>query len=212
MDKNRVETYHDNSNEYKADINALRFRLMREGVYDPMNQEFNKEHLNKIKSNTKLLEDPIIQRFLRLSKDEDAAVKAMNSITQVNTKNKRNNVQYAATGGDIGVGLQKAAPGLMSVPGYGPLLALGAYALGDSMSPQDRPRYGSPGLARYNYGGPILPPTADSIPNTPLTNLMWQPPAPVYTSMKGEENLKTFSKMVEFDRKRSQTTPYYRKQ
>ena len=97
MNKNKVETYHDNPNEYKADVNALRFRLMREGIYDPINQDFNKDHLNKIKSNSKLSKDPIIQRFLRLSKDDDAAIKAMNDITQIDDENK----YYAQEGGEL---------------------------------------------------------------------------------------------------------------
>lgn len=167
MAADRVESYHDNPEEYKADVNAIRFRLMRESVYDPMNQDFTPEHLNKIKQNPKLSKDPMIERFLRLSKDDEAAVKAMNSITEVDMK-KRKNIQYAATGGDIGTGLQKAAPGLMAIPGYGWIAGAAAYGAGallKSMEPKDAPMYGSPGSTRYNYGGPVLPTISqDSVP------------------------------------------------
>jgi len=99
IERSRIQDYHDaNPDEYKADVNALRFRFMRDGIYDPMNQDFTKEHLEKARSNKKLSKDPIFQRFLRLSKDDDAAIKALNSITSIEDKT---DVSSAAYGGEL---------------------------------------------------------------------------------------------------------------
>lgn len=120
-----------------------------------------------------------------------------------------------ATGGDIGTGLQKAAPGLMAIPGYGWIAGAAAYGAGallKDMEPNKGPLYGSPGTTRYNYGGPILPAMPqDTVPTymptvTPMSRVN-STATPVFNNNyqtaqyvnPAEPKFRTTSDMVDYD-------------
>lgn len=79
-------------------------------------------------------------------------------IKQTGFKNKddkdmKKRKQYV-TGGDIGSGLQKAAPGLAAIPGYGWIAGAAAYGLGSflKMTEPKEVKYGSPGMTMATGG------------------------------------------------------------
>ena len=84
--------------EYRSDINAARYLMFDKSIYDPINQPFTREHLDKLKADKILKNNELIQRLLKNSKDEDSLIKAFNSISEVS---KNSYAQNVATGGPI---------------------------------------------------------------------------------------------------------------
>lgn len=74
--------------ENKSDLNALRFLLKEQGIYDAGTQNFTKEHLKKLKSNT------VKDRLLKNYKEEDL-IWLMNNVAQ----NEEPSFTYAQDGG-----------------------------------------------------------------------------------------------------------------
>ncbi len=62
--------------ESQADINAMRYRLYKEGIYDPKTEDFKKEYLDEIEDSH--LKERLKQRF-----GEEDLEELMNSISQV---------------------------------------------------------------------------------------------------------------------------------
>lgn len=77
------------ANEFKADMDSLRYRLKMDNIYDTGTQDFNLEHLKKAKQ--KYGADPFIKRLFERSNDNDL-IYLMNNIA----KNKNNTTQYIA--------------------------------------------------------------------------------------------------------------------
>lgn len=75
--------YITDAGETSADINALRFRLFQDKIYDTRTQDFNNDFLQKAKGKYK--NDPMMQRLFSNVKDEDL-VEMMNKIA-VNDNN-----------------------------------------------------------------------------------------------------------------------------
>ena len=65
--------------ESKADINALRYELMQQGIYDAGKQDFTKEHLNKSKNSF------IKERLLKNFSEEDL-IYIMNNVANNSSK------------------------------------------------------------------------------------------------------------------------------
>lgn len=81
----RLDAEHDiNPNETKADLDAIRYMLYTDGIYDTGTQEFNKETLKKVKA--KYGNDRMIKRLQDNYSDEDI-IWMMNNIA---AKNKTN--------------------------------------------------------------------------------------------------------------------------
>lgn len=84
INKKSVQTDHDTDpDEYKADINALRYLFWTKGIYDPTKEPFTKEHLKTVKSAKGLNKDKVFQRVQRLSENDDTIIDALNTISQV---------------------------------------------------------------------------------------------------------------------------------
>jgi len=95
---NPTITGHDSDpDEYKADINALRFKLSRDGYYDPLHNPFTKEILEKAKTDKVFQKNELFKRALKNSKSEDALIEALNSIVQ----NNQEKTTVAKSGGKI---------------------------------------------------------------------------------------------------------------
>lgn len=91
--KKMIDTiYSSQPSEAKADMDALRFRLKKDGIYDTGTQEFKIEHLKEAK---KKYHD---NRFLKNYKDEDILY-LMNNIASNNKPD--NNIFKAKYGGNL---------------------------------------------------------------------------------------------------------------
>lgn len=103
---------HDsNPNENKSDLNALRYQLKKEGIYDAGKQEFKLEYLEKLKPSY------FKDRLLRNYKKEDI-VWLMNNIAD---NSEINNNIYGQQGGNIpvssdGVFFSKGNPVIVPAP------------------------------------------------------------------------------------------------
>lgn len=110
QDASKSQNFHDQSSEeYKADLNAARFLLKREGVYDftkspyPNMPEYIPDEdldrmLKSMKEHPKLKVNGIIKRLLYLSKDDAALKEALRSYTDNFNPSTTMN---AATGGKL---------------------------------------------------------------------------------------------------------------
>lgn len=88
--------------EAKADIDALRYKLKKDNIYNTGTQEFNQNHLNKAK---KLYSnDKMIQRNFKAFGDKDL-INLMNTIAEQSTSSE-DYIQYAQQGGSIPVSSQ----------------------------------------------------------------------------------------------------------
>lgn len=77
--------------ELKSDLNALRYLLKKENIYDAGKETFTKDHLNKLKSN--FYKD----RLLKIYNDKDL-IWLMNNVAQ---NNENNEAFYAQNGGVV---------------------------------------------------------------------------------------------------------------
>lgn len=96
--KNTTNRHDSHAWEYKADVNATRYLLLKEGIYDPLNEPFTKEHLDKVK-NSSIKNKFMVKRLLENSKDENSVIKALNEISA--KQSTSSNTQYAKYGGPI---------------------------------------------------------------------------------------------------------------
>ena len=81
--KKSLKDKHDASpREYKADLDAVRFLLRRERLYDATTQDFDKGILDKVKK-TPISKDPTFKRLLRNSRGEGSLIKAFNELVDV---------------------------------------------------------------------------------------------------------------------------------
>lgn len=90
FDKIKDRDYKDLPHDYKpdemkADLNAIRYQLFKNNIYDTKKGEFTKEHLNKLKQSSNFSKD----RLLRNYKEEDL-IWLMNNIAS--TTNIENNL------------------------------------------------------------------------------------------------------------------------
>jgi len=89
----RAEIVHDiDPYETKADIDALRYRLKKDNIYDTGTQDFNADFLNKVK--TKYKGEFFLDRVLKRFGDQDL-IKIMNTVAS----NQDPQMQRFATGG-----------------------------------------------------------------------------------------------------------------
>lgn len=95
-DGHYTNVHHDlRPDENKADLNALRYLLKKEGVYDAGKEDFTKKHLDKVKSSfTKT-------RLLKNYKEQDL-IWLMNNVAD----NSENNDFYGQNGGNIPISSQ----------------------------------------------------------------------------------------------------------
>lgn len=76
IDKNKM---HDSyASEFKADMDALRFKMKRDGIYDAGTQDFNQEFLNKARE--KYSKDDIFNRLMGNVKEDKDLIYLMNVI------------------------------------------------------------------------------------------------------------------------------------
>lgn len=83
--------------ENKADMDAFRFQLKQDGIYDTGTQEFNQDILNKVKNSPKYKNNFIFNRLFNSVGDSDL-VRLMNTIASTN---KPASIGYAQKGGLI---------------------------------------------------------------------------------------------------------------
>lgn len=96
--KNKNGELHDAmAQEAKADMDAFRFKLKKDGLYDTGTQEFNQDILDKAKKKYK--SDGDLKRFFKTFKDGDA-IQLMNTIASVPTEGE-DDKQIAKFGGMI---------------------------------------------------------------------------------------------------------------
>lgn len=132
--KNKDLTGHDKlPYEYKADIDAARFLLRKHKIYDASIEDFKDVHLKKLKENEVLMNDFIIKRLFRVSKNERVLKDAFNTL--VDNIEQTNGVQHVVYGGQINNmkkkkcavggdlqspnGIDLLSMGLSLVPGWG---------------------------------------------------------------------------------------------
>ena len=70
--------------EYKSDMDALRYQLKADGIYDTSKEVFKKEHLQKAKEKYK--NNFNIKRFFKNSRSDDKIIWLMNNIAQNNNQ------------------------------------------------------------------------------------------------------------------------------
>lgn len=91
------KVHHDKqAGESKADMDALRFRLKKDGIYDTGTQNFNQDILNKAKS--KYQKDTYINRLFKNYSDKDL-IYLMNNIA-MNSNNEYTDISKAQFGED----------------------------------------------------------------------------------------------------------------
>lgn len=93
--------------ENKADLNALRFLLKKEGIYDAGKEDFTKEHLKKAKSSF------VRDRLLRNYSEKDL-IWLMNNIAK-NNESQDKEIQYAQNGTIIDSMGQWSHPGEVTI-------------------------------------------------------------------------------------------------
>jgi hypothetical protein len=86
-----VLDHDDRPEEMKADIDALRFELFKDKIYDARTQDFKQEHLDKAKNSLRK------QRLQKHYTDEDL-IYLMNTIAQQEKENKDSEYQVAKNG------------------------------------------------------------------------------------------------------------------
>lgn len=96
--KSNVNDHDARPIELKADVNSVRYLLSKNKIYDPMNEPFTREHLDKLKKE-KLNKIYHIKRLMDTTKDEDTFIKALNEISA--KQSTSSNTQYAKYGGPI---------------------------------------------------------------------------------------------------------------
>tara|TARA_R110000868_G_scaffold14426_1_gene67114 strand:- start:31036 stop:32292 length:1257 start_codon:yes stop_codon:yes gene_type:complete len=93
--KNNPENYdleHDmKPGEMKADLDALRYQLWKEKVYDARTEDFNLEHLNKVKKS-------FVKDRLQKQYTDEALIKLMNTIAEQKKENKVSEYPIAQNG------------------------------------------------------------------------------------------------------------------
>lgn len=91
LDKNKI---HDSQpTEFKADLDALRFKLKKDGIYNTGTQEFNNDFLKKAKDKYK--GDGEVDRLFKRVKDDDL-IYLMNNLAQNNTPSQEQNTTEMA--------------------------------------------------------------------------------------------------------------------
>lgn len=93
-------------NELKSDIDAFRYLMNREGIYDAGTQDMNKEFLEKARSNRKVSNDFLFKRLQRHYNDNDL-IDIMNKVAS-NNQSSSNAAYYGA---NINSGTMKYANG-----------------------------------------------------------------------------------------------------
>jgi hypothetical protein len=90
----RKNLHLNNPNETKADIDAFRYYLYKNNIYNPMTEDFTQEHLEKYKK----IDNKAYKRLNELYLDSDL-IKLMNTVAKdYNINNNKNYVKY---GGQI---------------------------------------------------------------------------------------------------------------
>lgn len=96
------DMYADRQGEYKADMDAFRFMLKRDGIYDTGKTEFTQKELDIAKQKYKNSTE-IGKRFLDRSREDRKIIWLMNNIA---SNDKQNSPNIAQTGGNIGNSLK----------------------------------------------------------------------------------------------------------
>ena len=96
--KSNVNDHDARPIELKADVNSVRYLLSKNKIYDPMNEPFTREHLDKLKKE-KLNKIYHVKRLMDTTKDEETFIKALNEISA--KQSTSSNTQYAKYGGPI---------------------------------------------------------------------------------------------------------------
>ena len=79
------QNYYVEPSEFAARIQATRYLLKEEGIYDAGTEDFTKEHLDKARTNTNIKYDRHFQDILEYSKSDKDLIKIMNTIADVST-------------------------------------------------------------------------------------------------------------------------------
>lgn len=87
-----VNDHDKEPSENKADLNAFRYLLKQQGIYDAGKETFTKEHLKKAK-------DTFTKGRLKRNYSDKSLIWLMNHVAQ--TDNQDNNIQYVKNGGTI---------------------------------------------------------------------------------------------------------------
>lgn len=91
--KKTAKSGHDTQpDENKADLDAFRYTLKQQGIYDAGTQDFNKGHLKKSK-------DSALKERLRSVYSDDSIIYLMNHVAETTTDDKE--VPYAQNGGEV---------------------------------------------------------------------------------------------------------------
>ena len=86
---NMNDIHDQQANEVKSDLNALRFNLFREDIYDAGKEDFNKSHLDKLD------DDNFIKKRLLKNYSEEDLIWLMNNIAQNDTKESNKTTRTA---------------------------------------------------------------------------------------------------------------------
>jgi hypothetical protein len=87
-----VNSHDKEADENKSDLNAFRYLLKQQGIYDAGKEDFTKEHLKKAK-------DTFTKGRLKRNYSDKSLIWLMNHVAQTDTQN--DNIQYAKDGGTI---------------------------------------------------------------------------------------------------------------
>lgn len=92
-----IDSHDRKPQEYKADVDAVRYMMYKQGIYNPSQQEFKREYLEKAKNNKTISNDAIFQRLINNSQSEEAVIRALKDLAD----NSENGIQTARYGGHL---------------------------------------------------------------------------------------------------------------